>query len=96
MTVSGSIASLLGNCRSGDRNVEFRTRATVDSTCFYGGREQMVLWENGDGELDAFTKSVSECRFRLRGDEAWGQRGVRSIRLDHSHATLYTGEIFDN
>ncbi len=72
-------------------------QGTVVETVPYGGREKVILWEGGDGQLRRF---AAEVRERLhdsdrRGNEAWGQRGVAISQMRLLPATIYTGEKFD-
>lgn len=74
---------------------EVRTNAwvffqgSVDSSSHYGGRDQLLLWENGKGELAKFPGSY------IKGMGAWNKRGIRVTQLRSLACTLYTGEIFD-
>ena len=58
------------------------------ATQFYAGRDQVLFWENGDGEM---VKSPS-CY--VKGTKAWGRYGV-SVNQISLATTLYTGEMFD-
>jgi hypothetical protein len=73
-------------------------QGTVQKTVEYGGREAIILWEDGHGKLNRFHE---ENRERLggaprRGIEAWGKHGVAVSQMSSLPCTLYTGEIFDN
>ena len=58
----------------------------------YGGREQVIFWEDGHGEL---TKICQEGA-SFRGVSAWGKRGVTVGQMSGLPATIYTGEHFGN
>ena len=66
---------------------------TVSSVTPYGGRQCVLLWENGTGTL---ATKARDGKATIAGREAWGQRGV-AISYTHGLATtIYTGEIFEN
>ena len=64
--------------------------STVNSTVSYGGREHILWWEHGQGELANFP-GVRRC-----GQQAWGKCGVAVSQMGDLPVTLYTGELFDN
>ena len=73
-------------------------QSTVKITQTYDGRESILLWENGQGQLRELAK---ELRERLhdadhRGNQAWGKRGVCVSQMRVLSCTLYTGGLFDN
>ncbi len=72
-------------------------QSTIDSTCLYGGRQKIILWDNGDGELRAFAHEVRERLHNAdyRGNEAWGKRGVAVKQMGSLPVTLYDGDKFD-
>jgi hypothetical protein len=65
-------------------------QSTVDNTQLFGGREHLLLWEDGKGEL---ARSSSA---RVQGLEAWGKQGVAVAQMRAIPVTLYTGEAWDN
>ena len=67
-----------------------RQQSTVIVTTPYGGREHVVMWEEGRGSL------ASSPAARVQGLAAWDRRGVAVTQMGDLKATLYTGEIFDN
>jgi hypothetical protein len=64
-------------------------QGTVNKTITYGGRE-LVLWWN-----DELSRAVGEGSAFIRGEKAWGCRGVVVRQMRHLPCTLYTGEVFD-
>lgn len=73
-------------------------QSTVPATTPYGGREHVLLWEQGKGRLETFAR---ENRERLhdshrRGSEAWGRRGIAVSAMGNLPVSIYTGELFDN
>ncbi len=73
-------------------------QGTVDRSISFGGREHVILWENGHGQLRRFAE---ELRDRLhdadrRGSRAWGKRGIAVSSMGSLPVTVYTGELFDN
>jgi len=65
-------------------------QSTVPETSLFGGRENVLLWEGGEGELARSPTAY------LRGLEAWGTAGVAISQMRHLPATLFTGEAWDN
>lgn len=65
-------------------------QSTVENTIAYGGREHIILWEQGCGTL-----AKSE-QARVQGLEALGRRGVVISQMNQLPVTLFTGELFDN
>jgi hypothetical protein len=65
-------------------------QSTVLETMLYGGREGIVLWEKGQGELAVNPQA------RVQGLEAHGKVGVAVAQMRGLCCTLYTGEVFDN
>lgn len=68
-------------------------QSTVESTRAHGGREHVLFWENGQGEL---AKRHAEGLAYVRGRGAWGKPGIAVSQMRHLPVTLYTGEPFDN
>lgn len=72
-------------------------QSTNKNTQFYAGRENILLWENGQGQL---RELAAQLRDRLhdidrRGNQAWGKMGVCVSQMGNLPCTLYTGELFD-
>jgi hypothetical protein len=73
-------------------------QSTVEQTCEYGGREGVIYWQHGNGDL---RKLAEELRERLhdadrRGNQAWGRSGVIVSSMRHTPCIIYTGDLFDN
>jgi hypothetical protein len=62
---------------------------SVDETTMYGGRDEVLLWESGNGRLTNFPGSF------IKGLQAWGKRGFRVTQMRNLCATTYGGELFD-
>jgi len=76
-----------------------RQQGTVRETTDFGGRENILLWEDGRGTL------LESVRQRLgagkegawiRGVDFEGRRGVAVSSMSSLPVSLYTGELFDN
>ncbi len=73
-------------------------QGAVPATMHYGGREQIVLWENGKGTLYEFVASklgYSGVGAWLRGGDAWGKRGIAVSQMTNLACSIYTGELYD-
>ena len=64
-------------------------QSTVRSTTHYGGREHVVRWQGGQGDLQR-RDSV-----RVQGGGIWDRSGVAVSQMGTLPVTLYTGEKFD-
>jgi hypothetical protein len=65
-------------------------QSTVERTIPYGGRENVILWDGGTGEL-----SRSD-RARVQGLSAVGREGVAIRQMGVLAATLSSGDLHDN
>ncbi len=63
----------------------------------FGGRQGVILWENGDGQLRSYAKAVRERLHDAdkRGNEAWGKNGIAVSRMGRISSTLFLGDLFD-
>ncbi|MFM2042555.1 MAG: hypothetical protein RLY86_1131 [Pseudomonadota bacterium] len=55
---------------------------------FWSGRETVIRWESGSGEL------ASSPEARIRGRELWGSSGIAVARTSNLKTTLGSGEIY--
>jgi hypothetical protein len=82
-----------------DLGHDWRTlQSTVETTIEFGGRERIIFWQNGTGEL---RRLATELQERLhdadtRGNQAWGTPGVAISQMGDLPATLYSGDLFDS
>ena len=65
-------------------------QSTTDRTRNYGGMEQVILWEGGEGEISRSESAV------IRGRAAWGKRGVAISAMGELNASLYLGDLYDD
>ncbi|HYD49661.1 MAG TPA: SAM-dependent DNA methyltransferase, partial [Terriglobales bacterium] len=72
-------------------------QSTVSTTTPFGGREQLLLFDEQNGHLreDATIRRERLHDSDQRGNSVWGKRGLLVHRMGNLPATLYTGEIFD-
>jgi len=75
----------------GDRKWE-TFQSTVAETSEYGGREKLLLWESGRGNLAKYAKLGLAS---IQGQDAWGKKGVVVSLTGSLSATLYLGDKFD-
>lgn len=71
------------------KNGWVKFQGSVETTILYGGREQLLFWEEGKGNLVNFPGSY------IKGMGAWGKQGIRVTQLGSLACTIYSGEIFD-
>lgn len=67
-------------------------QSTVSQAVAYGGREHILFWEDGYGQMT----EVCQDQAPFRGKSAWGKSGVAVSQMSQLPVTLYTGELFDN
>lgn len=65
-------------------------QSTVQQTTAYGGREHILLWEDGNGALS------SSPQARIQGLAGLDKLGVAMSQMGDRSCTIYTGELFDN
>jgi hypothetical protein len=68
-------------------------QGTVDEIAEFGGRELVLLWENGRGELAARTGGGGAT---IAGRDAWGKLGIAITYMSGLKVTRYQGEPFEN
>jgi hypothetical protein len=72
---------------------------TVEDTTPYGGRERLLLWEDGAGRYFRHAMAL-KAEGRLggwkSGTEARGKRGILVSQMRHLPVTLYLGEFYDH
>jgi hypothetical protein len=68
-------------------------QSTVESTRQCGGRESVLLWENGRGGIKDLQEAGATVV--ITGLDAWGKRGVVVNRMNQLYTSIYTGEAFD-
>ena len=67
-------------------------QSTVESTQLYGGRQHILFWEDGFGQMT----QVCQEGATFRGKSAWGTVGVACAQMGELPVTLYEGSKFDN
>ena len=70
-----------------------RQQSTPPTTTSYTGRDLLLLWEEGHGEL---IKAAAAGRATIAGRGAWGRRGVAVQKMGDLPVTLYDGDPFEN
>ena len=65
-------------------------QSTVKTTVAHGGREHILLWEEGSGPL------ATSPQARIQGLEALDKQGVAVSQMRALPCTLYSGDYFDN
>ena len=68
------------------------TQSTVRRTCDWGGCEDVIRWDNGNGLLRSLD-SVGAAS--IQGRDAWNHPGVLVSLMGALPVTLYTGALFD-
>ena len=103
----GRYANVLGGITTGDSprfrkylwEVEYEgggwlpQQGTVDETREYTGRQYLIRWEGGNGELDRMAK---KGKATIAGQKAWGNKGIAITYTSSLNSTIYTGELFEN
>jgi hypothetical protein len=73
-------------------------QSTVTETIEYGGKSNIVLWENGNGQLRSLAIELKERLHDAdrRGNKAWGKYGIAISQMGSLPATIYDGNLFDS
>jgi hypothetical protein len=74
-------------------------QSSVRETTPYGGMENVLFWENGEGSFREFLNErlgENGVYAWLRGTDAWSKAGVVVRGMRHLPASIYTGVLFDN
>ncbi len=79
-------------------NWEFH-QTTVNELKDFGGKDEIIFWENEGGEMYKVAQEVRHLNHAaqnwLRGKPNWGKMGVVISQMGELHPTLYTGAIYD-
>ena len=67
---------------------------SVGDTCHYGGRSDVILWENDAGALRANPSAHNFPAQVMNGRTILGKRGIRVTQMPGFACTLYMGEVF--
>lgn len=67
----------------------------VQEAVHYGGRNQVVFWEDGKGTLVKFPSAHNFPGEVMNRRRILGNKGIRAGQMGKLTPTLYTGEVFD-
>jgi hypothetical protein len=73
-------------------------QGSVHTSQPYGGRDRVFYWQGGRGDFYQYVcERLGERGVAawIRGERAWGKKGVAVSRMGALPVTLYSGEIFD-
>jgi len=73
-------------------------QSTLKESSFYGGQSNVILWENGCGQLRSLAIELKERLHDAdrRGNQAWGKKGITISQMGGLPASLYQGNYFDS
>ena len=69
-------------------------QSTVEETAHYNGKEHVLLWQEGKGELRDLR--MLKVPVVITGLEAWGKKGIAVSQMRSLPVTIYCGESFDD
>ena len=64
-------------------------QSTVRETCHFGGKMNVLYWEDGDGALANLSTAA------VRGRRAWDKWGIAAAQMGRIPVTLHTANSFD-
>jgi len=67
---------------------------SVDSTCLYGARSDVVLWDSDKGALRANPSAHNFPSIMMNGHQVLGKGGMRISQMSGFASTIYLGEVF--
>jgi hypothetical protein len=74
--------------------------STVEKTSLYSGNSQILLWENGEGQLAEYQRILAEKQYASggwkQGWQAWDKIGVRISQMNNLPVTIHCGPHYDN
>ena len=73
--------------------------SSVSKTDLYGGRAQVIRWDEGNGKLHSFVSErlgAEQIGTWIRGRNAWNRKGVVVTATGKLPVAGYGGELFDN
>lgn len=74
-------------------------QTTVDATVAYGGRTNILLWDDGRGEFHDFVcerLGTTNPGAWIRGEAVWGRKGVLVSAMGALNVSLFDGDLFDD
>ena len=66
----------------------------VDKNNLFGGRSDIILWEDGKGDLVSFPGAHNFPPKMNKGTRILGNKGIRITQMRKLPCTIYTGEVF--
>jgi hypothetical protein len=66
----------------------------TNENIFYGGRQEVILWEEGQGRLKNFESAHNFPSAIMNGYKVLGGRGLRITQMRQARCTLFNGEVF--
>lgn len=67
----------------------FFWQSTIQNTKFYGGSDLLLWWGK---DLDS---AIENGQAYIRGEEAWGKKGIVVRQVGNLPVSIYTGKMFD-
>ena len=73
-------------------------RRSNNTELFYGDVSEVLFWQNGTGQLQAYAKSARSQLHDMHesGNRVWGKKGIAINRMGNLRSVPYYGEHFDN
>ncbi|TNJ34089.1 Eco57I restriction-modification methylase domain-containing protein [Prosthecochloris vibrioformis] len=73
-------------------------RGSIAEKVKFGGMEDLLLWQNGKGELHEYARITRDQLHDMHesGNLAWGRKGITVNRMRNLRCSLYSGEHFHN
>jgi hypothetical protein len=68
---------------------------SVTTKTYYGGRDQIVYWQDGKGDLVNFKSAHNFPSKIMNGQNILGKKGIRIGQMGNLEPTITNGEVFD-
>lgn len=73
---------------------------SVAKSGLYGGLDEIIFWQGGNGELRDLAESVKHLNHVAqnwrRGQDVWGKKGIAISAMGGISCALYSGDLFDS
>jgi hypothetical protein len=82
-----------------DKKWKLSQTTSNKTSCFYDGLSEVILWEEGKGQLSSFMDLMKQNGYTSgiwrAGEQIWGKKGIAISLMSGLNSKIYCGEAFD-